>query len=204
MNDHAIPDDSSAARNCPNARGVDGTHARLRPPVGNFPHNRRAAATASHHQPPPEICTRTFNPGTRPSRGTSGPYRCARQGSPRSWRSGLGRSERLAAQVLVGQFLKPALDEVSHDEEVGVKCRVKRGVLGQPDLHVGVFVGGIVVQNHVHSKAFRCPLHQRRCRRRPRDARLGPPARRVLIADRRRAINPARGCRHSAYRHDSR
>jgi len=39
---------------------------------------------------------------------------------------------------------------LSHDDEVGVKCKVEPRVEGQPRTHVGVFVGGVVVQDQVH------------------------------------------------------
>ena len=41
----------------------------------------------------------------------------------------------------------------SHDDEVGVKCRWNRGWRPARS-HVGVFVGGVVVQDQMHRKPF--------------------------------------------------
>ena len=41
----------------------------------------------------------------------------------------------------------------SHDDEVGVKCRSNL-VTAQPALHVGMVVGGVVVQDQVYRKVF--------------------------------------------------
>jgi hypothetical protein len=38
---------------------------------------------------------------------------------------------------------------LSHDPEVGVKCRVIRGVAGEPVLDVGMLVGAVVVHDEV-------------------------------------------------------
>jgi hypothetical protein len=43
----------------------------------------------------------------------------------------------------------------NQDDEVGGEAQVVPRVLGEPGLHVGVFVGGVVVQNHMYRKAFR-------------------------------------------------
>ena len=50
---------------------------------------------------------------------------------------------RIAWRVMIPKKISTMF---SQDPEVGVKCMVIRGLLGQPGLDVGVLVGGVVVE----------------------------------------------------------
>ena len=57
---------------------------------------------------------------------------------------------RIAWRVMIP---KKTSTRFSQEPEVGVKCRVIRGLLGQPGLDVGVLVGGVVVHHDVQLAA---------------------------------------------------
>jgi hypothetical protein len=72
----------------------------------------------------------------------------------------------MACRVIIE---KKTSTRFSHDSDVRVKCRVIRGLRGQPGPDGGVFVGGVVVDHQVQ-----LPHASGRCRSNNYRARIHP------------------------------
>jgi hypothetical protein len=62
------------------------------------------------------------------------------------------RGKDATTNRLVGDLAKPALDEVEPRTRRRGEVQVKSGMLAEPVPHVGVLLGGVVVQDHVDPK----------------------------------------------------
>src|SRR5208282_3730591 len=64
------------------------------------------------------------------------------------------RSEDAATDALLSDQAEEALDLIEPGGRSGGEMQVKAGVLGQPCLHAGMLVGGVVIEDEVKIEFF--------------------------------------------------